>query len=109
MQVVGWKAWYVGGRAYDSDVHIPKEMPTEGMLCVVEKKAETYAPGKHYKEIVDGHDWYVWDGERWSGTETGAWGEWLPQPDGLVVIRSSSRVPNEKIEAIQAEAVKIWR
>lgn len=60
-----------------------------------------------YREVVQGGDWYVWGGHRWSHTGTPQeWGEWRDKPGGLAVVKSCERHDPAKIDAVIEAAME---
>lgn len=96
---MSWRAYYADGRTVDSDGAAPGDLPP-GVVCIVEYREPPY------RELHAGGDFYVWDGEEWSVTGTGEWGEWLEEPEGEAVVRSCERQPTEKIEAVLDAAME---
>lgn len=95
----GWRAYYPDGSTVDSQ-EVPPDDLRDGVVCIV-----TYLEPP-YRELVSGGDWYIWEGKRWSSTETGEWGEWLPEPDGEVTVRSCERHPQDQIESVMDQAME---
>lgn len=95
----GWRAWYADGQVFASTRTAAQWLPRCGLALVIEYLAPPY------RNIVQGGDWYVFDGERWWHTGTGPWGTWRPEPEGGVVIRSCSRLPVSDFERIRRYAL----
>lgn len=55
MKLIGWKVFYDDGREFSSKDHDWKDLPTDGVLAVV----EFYDDGT--KEVHDSKDYYVLD------------------------------------------------
>lgn len=54
-RVVGWRAWYVGRRVFDSDATEWTGLPDDGVLIVILR----FANG--HRQIMSGDDWYFHD------------------------------------------------
>lgn len=72
---MGWRAYYPGGFTYDSSDTRPEELP-DGILGIVEFLTPPY------RKIVDGGDWYWFDGERWQATGS-KWEGTVERPEGV--------------------------
>ena len=99
MRVLGWRAWYTDARYTSADTDAA-DLPANGMVGVVEYREPPY------RRIVDGCDWYVWDGERWSGPSGGDTGRWVARPAGDVVIRSAPSLPDGVWAEVQREMME---
>jgi hypothetical protein len=80
MPVLVWRVIYLGGKIHTGTTHDEwKALPEEGVIVV----ALVHKPP--YKSILTGHDWYVWDGDRWGYVHSPAGpistGTWLPKPE----------------------------
>jgi len=58
MNPTGWRAWYTGGRVFDSATTLITDLPSDGVLVVIVYFAEEWAPGKPYRQIMMGNDTY---------------------------------------------------
>lgn len=56
--IVGWRAWYTGGRTYDSDTTRWEDLPADGFLA-----ARYYYRTKAHGKYASGSDLYWKDGE----------------------------------------------
>ena len=77
MNVLGFKVWYA-----DDSVEKATRWPERrtDVLIVVTYEDECFAPNCHYRIMLDGQDWYWWDGERVQGIPSKK-GEWQDPPD----------------------------
>lgn len=92
-----WEAFDADGGRYTS----LDDLPEDGLVGVVEYLEPPY------RVIVDGGNWYVWDGERWKasgdGSDDGRWGR---RPRGDVVIRSAPSLDDDVWAAIKREMLE---
>lgn len=99
MRVLGWRAYFSGGRTYDSVLHTWGELPrSEALVFVV------YHP-RPYRTVVDGGDWYWLDGGmvRCSPTHEQK-GSWVPRCGGDSSI-AGLWVDDDVFAAVKAEAM----
>lgn len=50
----GWRAWYADNSRYNSRQHTWRDLPDLGCLCVVVYFDEEWAPGRHYRALMNG-------------------------------------------------------
>jgi hypothetical protein len=69
--IVGWRLWYANGDTLSSRMLQPGQTPDHGIVVVMLYFDEEYAPGKPYREIVQGYDRmiYVPSEGRWYGSD----------------------------------------
>jgi hypothetical protein len=75
------------------------------MVGVVEYAEQEWKPGHPYRRIIDGGDWFWFDGG-WQRVMThDEWGQWAPAPEGVPSIRLKRGAPMEDgaWAAVQAE------
>ena len=92
-----WRAFYADGSAYDSDTTTYEDLPRDGMVGVMEYE------GYPYRCVIQNADWYWMSAGRWHKKPTGDWGKWKPKPGCCNPIRSTTRLPDERYEAIHAQ------
>ena len=68
---VRWKAWLDDGTTASSDDREPHEVPTDGGLCIVEKKRDRTVT------VHEGHNYFYWNGENWVSGNQAALETWL--------------------------------
>ena len=103
-EIIGWRAYYADGKVYTD---FP--LPPAGLVCVMEYEARDWAPGKPYRRIVKGGDWYWFDGDRWQRVKTGEWETWQDKPNAQA-IQSTTRLPEAEYNRIveSAFAAEAW-
>lgn len=99
MKALAWRAYFSGGRRYNSREHRWGELPRSGALIFV-----VYHPDG-YRTIVLGGDWFWLDGDmvRCSATHE-LRGSWIPRCGGDSSI-AGLWVDDDVFRAVQAEAV----
>ncbi len=66
-----FRIYYDGGATYDGD---PYNAPGMGALLIVEKDPE------HGRRIVQGGDFFVWQGDRWRAVDQWGMMDYILQP-----------------------------
>ena len=95
MALRGWIAWFADGKCYGQTDALPRE----GVVCIVEYEEADYAPGKPYRTLIHGGDWYWIEGGRWQRAVPSRWDSWLPKPNPTAV-RSCARIPADDFDRI---------
>ncbi len=70
-KAVRWCAWYDDGKKLSSETHSPDEIPSDGILIIVEKKRDNTVT------VHSGFDYYYWTGENWLSGYQAALEKWL--------------------------------
>lgn len=97
MIVLGFGIWYANGssqQARDWTV-----LPSENVLFVYEYFDERYEGDYRYRRVIDGCDWYWFDGESVQGVRSEETGE-QPKPD-VEGIKQGVQVSDEQFLAIE--------
>lgn len=63
MRCIGWKAWYTGGRKFDSSRTAWADLPDDGALAIVIYFDERSADRLPQRRIMTGSDYYFRDGD----------------------------------------------
>ena len=66
-----WKAWYDNGATFSSEDCTPEDLPADGLLVVVHKKAD------HNVVVHEGCDYYFWNGTGWVSGDIASLEKWL--------------------------------
>lgn len=66
-----WKAWLDNGKTYSSDDCAPNDIPSDGVLVIVEKKRDRTIT------VHEGRDYYFWNGENWVSGELASMEKWM--------------------------------
>ena len=93
MSACNWRAWYADGRRFDSSDTTIKELPAEGLVCVVEYLDYPY------KNIYHGE--YIWNRD-------GKWGTARAEFDAKVYgdhVFPGVLMPNGEWSELQDEAM----
>ena len=69
---MGWRAYYGDGSTVDSQQQEPDDL-ADGVAGIVEFLEPPY------RKIIDGGDWFWYDGDRWHASDT-VWGGWVERP-----------------------------
>lgn len=110
--VIGWRAWYAGGRTFSSDETDWTDLPDDGVLGAMVYYADRSPGGVPYRRIVSGGDWYhLVDGEPACTATHDEWGEWVDPPDAPdAELKRGRGVHDEEFEAVHAEMLESrWR
>jgi hypothetical protein len=78
--IIAWRAIYKDWKIYTGTTHKEwKALPADGFVV-----GAICHPNEH-TTMLDGHDWYGWDGEVWfyvPSVGENSTGEWEPKPSG---------------------------
>lgn len=72
MNVISWRAYYWTNeetiKEYTSSQYNIEDLPKDNMLGVVQYYDECVScdSRRHYRGLVHGADWYLWDGAKWT-------------------------------------------
>jgi hypothetical protein len=77
MTIKGFKIWYTDGSVIKSEDW--RSLPSTGIQSIVTYMQEEFQPGRVYREIAEGADWYWFDGEHVRTVPSGEDG-WQPKP-----------------------------
>jgi hypothetical protein len=72
-----WKIYYADGSTYSDDDGSPETAPPDGIEVIVQTDPRVG------RSIIDGKDWYVFDGCKWVGMDDDGMKAWFRQ-QGLV-------------------------
>lgn len=63
--------WYDTGEKLSSETYKPADIPADGVLVIVEKKADRTVT------VHEGRDYYFWNGENWISGDLASLEKWL--------------------------------
>ena len=66
-----WKIWYDDGTPFTSDDGTPQDAPVDGILAILEKRADNTVMNHH------GNDYYYWTGENWVSGNLASMERWM--------------------------------
>jgi len=68
MKVIGFKVWYSDGSVVKETDWVA--LPSDNLQVIMVYYDEQYTEGRHYRETIDGCDWYWFDGEKVHGVRS---------------------------------------
>ena len=80
MTIKGFKIWYTDGTVLKSTNW--RDLPKEHVQSIVTYMNEEFMPGRVYREIAEGADWYWFDGKHVRTVPSAEEG-WQPKPNGI--------------------------
>lgn len=66
-----WKIWYDDGSTFSNEDGTPEEAPVDGILAILEKRANNTIMNHHANE------YYYWTGENWFSGNLASLERWL--------------------------------
>jgi hypothetical protein len=105
--VRGYKVWTADGKMHK--VQFWTDAPDDEIQIVVTYMVEEWAPGRPYRAMIDGCDWYFESGEEYPGQIGGVRsksfdGEDEPFPEGVSRVKHGTAIETERFRIMAAEA-----
>lgn len=105
MNVEGWRAYYTGGREFDSAGCEWADLPADGVLALVLYYDVWSGDGEvQHRLVLDGSDWYFHDGDELFGSNSDPPDETLERYPGVEMKRGKWTTAAE-MQAVKQRAM----
>ncbi len=104
VSVIGFKIWYADGTVEQS-MHW-RGLTSTDIVVIMTYQKECFAPGKHYRIMTDGCDWYWWDGKAVQTVRSKS-DSWQDPPKGVkaILLKKGVMVSDDKFARISKLAL----
>ena len=104
--VIGWRAWYSGGRVFDSHSTRWVDLPSAEVLGVMIYEETMTPKGTPTRRCLINSDWYWYDGLEF-GITTSIWDDWVKPPDvPALTLKRGGKVPFDEYESVRQAMMK---